>query len=221
MAKALGSDGVPPTTKKACIGKHIICHWSNPMIANIYGETCKAGSHFRKNICRSRGRFWRCICYECSSYNCSQALDAETKKLYAMSATLRRVCTPKPSSGKLEVSQEVYKQWKQNGEPRRALLKVLMNAGGNKDQIRVVFRYRKDHVIFNRHLFFLKTHGQLLLFHICLKDLFKKRIEHIQKRARRSSIKVQKGYYTKEKMKTVLKYTPSVSKFLFVAPSMG
>ena len=82
--------------------------------------------------------FWRCIYYDCSSYKCLQALDAETKKLYALSATLRRVCTPKPSSGKLEVSQEVYKQWKQNGEPRKALLKVLMNAGGDKDQFRVV-----------------------------------------------------------------------------------
>eukprot|EP00435_Cladocopium_sp_Y103_P062518 s99_g24.t1 len=51
-------------------------------------------------------------------------MDEETKKMYAMSATLRRLCCPKPSSGKLEVSQEVYKQWKAGGDQRKALLKV-------------------------------------------------------------------------------------------------
>ena len=64
-----------------------------------------------------------------------QAMGEESKKMYAMSATLRRLCCPKPSSGKLEVSQEVYKQWKLGGDQRKALLKVLINADGNRDRL--------------------------------------------------------------------------------------
>ena len=52
----------------------------------------------------------------------------------AMSAALRRICTPKPTSGKLDVNQEVYKQWKQGGSQRKALLEVLIKSNGDKDQ---------------------------------------------------------------------------------------
>ena len=62
-----------------------------------------------------------------------QAICDETKKMNAMSAALRRLCSPKPSSGKLEVSAEIYKQWKQGGTQRKALLSVFENAGGDKD----------------------------------------------------------------------------------------
>ena len=50
-----------------------------------------------------------------------------------MSATLRRICTPKKGSGKLEVSPEVHKQWLQGGAPRKALLNMLIKHGGDKD----------------------------------------------------------------------------------------
>ena len=62
-----------------------------------------------------------------------QAVSEESKKMYALSAALRRLCCPKPSSGKLEVSSEIYKQWKQGGTQRKALLDVFTNAGGDKD----------------------------------------------------------------------------------------
>ena len=70
-----------------------------------------------------------------SSYpsHAGQALATETNKLVAMSATLRRVCTPKPASGKLEVSAEIYKQWKAGGQQRQCLLDMLIKAGGDKD----------------------------------------------------------------------------------------
>ena len=57
----------------------------------------------------------------------------DAKRQAALDATLRRVCTPKKGSGKLEVSQEIYKQWKQGGAQRKALLQVLIQAGGDKD----------------------------------------------------------------------------------------
>ena len=44
-----------------------------------------------------------------------QEAQTEAKKLAALTQTLRRVCTPKKSTGRLEVSHEVYKQWKQGG----------------------------------------------------------------------------------------------------------
>lgn len=65
---------------------------------------------------------------------CSQASAAEKdKEKNKYDASLRRLCTPKPSSGKLEVSPEVYKQWKQGGSQRKALLDILIKANGNKD----------------------------------------------------------------------------------------
>ena len=44
-----------------------------------------------------------------------------------------------------------------------------------------------------------------------LKDEFKKQIEHMQKKSRRSKIHVERGFYTKEKMKTKLGWKPSGS----------
>ena len=55
----------------------------------------------------------------------------------ALAATLRRVCTPKASSGKLEVSPEIYKQWKQGGAARKELLNILIKSGGDKVLLRV------------------------------------------------------------------------------------
>ena len=51
---------------------------------------------------------------------------------------LRRLCTPKPASGKLEVSQEIYRQWKCGGVQRRALLDTLIASGGDKDLLRPI-----------------------------------------------------------------------------------
>ena len=59
--------------------------------------------------------------------------DLAAKKQAAMDASLRRICTPKPSSGKLEISMEIYRQWKAGGAQRKCLLDTLVKAGGNKD----------------------------------------------------------------------------------------
>ena len=63
----------------------------------------------------------------------SPVQDLAAKKQAAMDASLRRICTPKPSSGKLEVSMEIYRQWKAGGAQRKCLLDTLVKAGGNKD----------------------------------------------------------------------------------------
>ena len=55
------------------------------------------------------------------------------KRQAAMDSSLRRLCTPKPCSGRLEVSPEIYRQWKVGGAQRKALLDVLIKAGGDKD----------------------------------------------------------------------------------------
>ena len=62
-----------------------------------------------------------------------QAVDEETKKMYAMSAALRRICAPKSASGRLEVSPEIYRQWKSGGSQRKALLNTLIKCNGDKD----------------------------------------------------------------------------------------
>ena len=63
----------------------------------------------------------------------AQQAQPEEKKARAMDAALRRVCTPKPSSGKLEVSAEVYRQWKAGGAQRKCLLNLFIKANGDKD----------------------------------------------------------------------------------------
>ena len=46
---------------------------------------------------------------------------------------------------------------------------------------------------------------------VLLQEAFKKEIEHIQRRARRSKVTTERGFYTKEKMKTELKWSVSFS----------
>ena len=52
----------------------------------------------------------------------------------ALAATLRRLCAPKKSSGKLEVSAEIHKQWAAGGKSRKALMSILVKCKGDKDQ---------------------------------------------------------------------------------------
>ena len=51
----------------------------------------------------------------------------------AMDSQLRRICTPKPASGKLEVSPEIYGQWKAGGAQRKLLLDQLIKCNGDKE----------------------------------------------------------------------------------------
>ena len=64
-------------------------------------------------------------------YLAMQATD-EIKKMAALDAKLRRLCCPKPLSGKLEVSPEIHKQWAAGGQQRKVLLQVLVRAKGDK-----------------------------------------------------------------------------------------
>lgn len=79
-----------------------------------------------------------CVSYTCldlCAHISSQEKNGMEKKMDALNATLRRLCTPKRASGKLEVSAEIHRQWKQGGTQRQALLDILVKAGGNKDII--------------------------------------------------------------------------------------
>lgn len=61
-----------------------------------------------------------------------QEITAETRRMQALSAMLRRLCQPKESSGRLEVSPEIHKQWAAGGDQRKALLDILIKTNGNK-----------------------------------------------------------------------------------------
>ena len=54
------------------------------------------------------------------------------KTTNALNGVLRRLCCPKPASGKLDVNPEIYAQWKKGGEERKQLLKVLVDCKGDK-----------------------------------------------------------------------------------------
>lgn len=43
-----------------------------------------------------------------------------------------------------------------------------------------------------------------------LKEAFKKEVEHIQKRSRKNTVKVEKGFFTKEKMRKVLGWSANL-----------
>lgn len=64
----------------------------------------------------------------------SPQVDA-AKKQASADAALRRLCTPKPNSGRLEVSQQIYQQWKAGGTQRKCLLDVFVKAGFDKDPL--------------------------------------------------------------------------------------
>ncbi|CAE7409072.1 unnamed protein product, partial [Symbiodinium microadriaticum] len=66
----------------------------------------------------------------------------EEKRAASLDAGLRRVCTPKKSSGKLDVAPEVYQQWKRGGADRKLLLEQFVLAGANKD----AFIKRIEHI---------------------------------------------------------------------------
>lgn len=59
--------------------------------------------------------------------------DRDAKKQAAREASLRRLCCPKKGSGKLEVAPETYRQWKQGGAQRKALLNLFIKCGDDKD----------------------------------------------------------------------------------------
>ena len=62
-----------------------------------------------------------------------QDVSEETRRMNAMTAGLRRVCTPKPASGKLEVSADIHKQWLQGGKARKALLDIFIKNNADKE----------------------------------------------------------------------------------------
>ena len=58
----------------------------------------------------------------------------EEEKFHAkMDNMLRRMCTPKAKSGKIEVSLEVRNQWLKGGSSRKHLISILVSMQGNKD----------------------------------------------------------------------------------------
>ena len=118
-----------------------------------------------------------------------QAVDAETKRLNALSAQLGRLCTPKPKSGKLDVPQEIYEQWKKAGEPRKLLLSTLIAANGDKE------RNDSKHFQTQNHQNKPKTDGQAV---------FKKKIELQLQMSRKRTMTVEAGFYSKKDMKEVL-----------------
>ncbi|CAE7509436.1 unnamed protein product, partial [Symbiodinium necroappetens] len=59
--------------------------------------------------------------------------DPEYKKLYArMEAKIRRMCTPSSVSGRLAASPDLVKDWKDKGYKRVQLVKLMIEADGNK-----------------------------------------------------------------------------------------
>ena len=65
---------------------------------------------------------------------CMQEEKAEKKKMAALGAQLQRICTPKPSSGRLDVNPEIYAQWSRGGAERTQLLKLLASTNGDKER---------------------------------------------------------------------------------------
>ena len=57
----------------------------------------------------------------------------EYRKLYArMEAKVRRMCTPSNVSGRTTASPELIKDWREKGYKRVQLVKLMMEADGNK-----------------------------------------------------------------------------------------
>ena len=51
----------------------------------------------------------------------------------ALNQLLRRICCPKEASGKLEVSEDIYRQYRAGGDQRKMLMQTLVKCDGDKD----------------------------------------------------------------------------------------
>ena len=59
----------------------------------------------------------------------------EEKKLYArLEAKIRRMCTPSPTTGKTTASPQLLAEWKNKGYTRTQLVKLMIEASGDKDR---------------------------------------------------------------------------------------
>ena len=66
-------------------------------------------------------------------YTCFfQAKTTEALEMAKMDATLRRLCTPSPKRGILQVAPEVRAQWLKGGPARKRLLDILVSVQGDK-----------------------------------------------------------------------------------------
>lgn len=57
---------------------------------------------------------------------------SQAKSSGAIDQLLRRICTPKPQSGQLEVPKEIYKMFLAKGPQRKQLKATLISCGGEK-----------------------------------------------------------------------------------------
>ena len=71
-----------------------------------------------------------------SVHNVLKELTEEQKKWNALGAKLKRICNPKPASGKLDVPPEIYAQWSRGGAERNQLVKLLASSEGKKAHMR-------------------------------------------------------------------------------------
>lgn len=81
-----------------------------------------------------------------STFYSGQEMTEEQKRMAKLSQALRRICTPKPASGKLEVHPDVYKQWMAGGTQRQTLMDTFVKCGEKKD-------WKHAYIFLNIHAF--------------------------------------------------------------------
>ena len=98
----------------------------------------------------------------CPSFRPVWQVNGDASKT-ALDSQLRRICCPKPASGKLEVSAEIYRQWKAGGAQRKLLLDQLVKCNGDKEI------YAVNHaVIKHKLLYALQAHELLMYLRVCI-----------------------------------------------------
>ena len=89
---------------------------------------------------------------------CEDGLPNDPNLIASLGAKLKRICCPKPASGKLDVSPEIYKQWAAGGETRNVLLQMLYKCNGIKqDSSMPIEVYTNPPAIFTESLLFART----------------------------------------------------------------
>ncbi|CAJ1393580.1 unnamed protein product [Effrenium voratum] len=63
-----------------------------------------------------------------------------------MGAKLRRLCTRKSASRKLEVPDDIHRRWQSRGQERQELLDIYINCGGDKSKFikTVTHKFKKS-----------------------------------------------------------------------------
>ena len=116
---------------------------------------------------------------------------------------VRRICTPKSTTGRLEVPEDIFKMWNTAGG-REKLFSMWCKSGGVKAGPTVSTGLIHDNV---RH------HRVWNEITLCCEAIFLETVEILCVTTKSKTLEVKGGFYSEEDMATELKYSRPIQEY--------